>query len=232
MKEVSKKDNELDKLTSTLEKKEKKIKETDTAIYVAKEEIQNLNRSIADKETQLKINEQNFGPKAAALVKEAAKADEAEKLRKDLEHATNFTEEQIEKLEADLRLSKKTMRETHEKYDETGKRIAVKERKFEMAKESAEQKEKREKELEQALADLARKMANMESSREKIGKKEEHNKNQLKKLSLMLKEAEHRAELKEEEQQKMELVISQMNEEQEIYKKMRQQKHAALSSKT
>ena len=64
---------ELDKLTSTLEKKEKKIKETDPAIYVAKEEIQNLNRSIADKETQLKINEQNFGPKAAALVKEAAK---------------------------------------------------------------------------------------------------------------------------------------------------------------
>merc|ERR1719266_2227717 len=146
MKEVSKKDNELDKLTSTLEKKEKKIKETDTAIYVAKEEIQNLNRSIADKETQLKINEQNFGPKAAALVKEAAKADEAEKLRKDLEHATNFTEEQIEKLEADLRLSKKTMRETHEKYDETGKRIAVKERKFEMAKESAEQKEQKEEE--------------------------------------------------------------------------------------
>ena len=161
-----------------------------------------------------------------------SRADEAEKLRKDLEHATNFTEEQIEKLEADLRLSKKTMRETHEKYDETGKRIAVKERKYEMAKESAEQKEKREKELEQALADLARKMANMESSREKIGKKEEHNKNQLKKLSLMLKEAEHRAELKEDEQQKMELVISQMNEEQEIYKKMRQQKHAALSSKT
>ena len=48
------------------------------------------------------------------------RADEAEKKRKDLENATNFNDEHIEKFEADLRLSKKTMRETHEKYDETG----------------------------------------------------------------------------------------------------------------
>ena len=64
---------ELDKLTSQLETKEKKIKESDSSIYCAKEEIQNLNRRIAEAETQLKINEQNFGPKAAALTKESAK---------------------------------------------------------------------------------------------------------------------------------------------------------------
>ena len=103
---------------------------------------------------------------------------------------------------------------------------------MEIAKEAADRTEKREKELERGLSDLARKMANKESSREKIGKKEEHNKNQLKKLTMMLKEAEHRADLKEEEQQKMELVIGQMNEELQIYKKMREQKLAALSAKT
>ena len=64
---------ELDKLTNQLEKTEKKIKEADHGIYVAKDEIQNLNRNIADKEIQLKINEQNFGPKSAALTKESAK---------------------------------------------------------------------------------------------------------------------------------------------------------------
>ena len=64
---------ELDKLTNQLDKTEKKIKVADHGIYVAKEEIQNLNRNIAVKESQLKINEQNFGPQAAALTKESAK---------------------------------------------------------------------------------------------------------------------------------------------------------------
>ena len=53
------------------------------------------------------------------------RADEAEKKRKDLENATNFNDEHIEKSEADLRLSKKTMRETHEKYDETGIKLIL-----------------------------------------------------------------------------------------------------------
>ena len=56
-----------------MEKTEKKIKDADHGIYVAKDEIQNLNRNIADKEIQLKINEQNFGPKSAELTKESAK---------------------------------------------------------------------------------------------------------------------------------------------------------------
>ena len=64
---------ELDRLTNQLEKTEKKIKEADHGIYVAKDEIQNLNRNIADKEIHLKINEQNFGPKSAELTKESAK---------------------------------------------------------------------------------------------------------------------------------------------------------------
>ena len=64
---------ELDRLTNQLEKTEKKIKDADHGIYVAKDEIQNLNRNIADKEIQLKINEQNFGPKSAELTKESAK---------------------------------------------------------------------------------------------------------------------------------------------------------------
>ena len=42
-----------------------------------------------------------------------------------MENATNFNDEHIEKSEADLRLSKKTMRETHEKYDETGTKLIL-----------------------------------------------------------------------------------------------------------
>ena len=78
---------------------------------------------------------------------------------------------------------------------------------MEIAKQNAERTEKRETELEKALGDLASKMANKESSREKVGRKEEHNKRELKKLAMILKESEHRAELKEDEQHKMELVI-------------------------
>ena len=51
-----------------------------------------------------------------------------------MENKVNFADEKIEKMEGELMLSKKTMRETHEKYDETGKRIAIKEKKLEIAK--------------------------------------------------------------------------------------------------
>ena len=73
MKEVSKKENELDKLQTALEKSEKKIKEVDHGLYVAKEEAHHLQASIHIKEDAIKINDHNFSPCAAALVKEAAK---------------------------------------------------------------------------------------------------------------------------------------------------------------
>ena len=49
------------------------------------------------------------------------RADEAEKVRKELEHHVNFCEEKVEKMENELMNAKKTMRETHDKYDETSK---------------------------------------------------------------------------------------------------------------
>merc|ERR1711899_499373 len=116
-------------------------------------------------------------------------------------------------MENELMNAKKTMRETHDKYDETSKRLALKEKKLVIALANAEKAEERVKELEMSLSNLARKMANKESSREKVGKKEEHNKNQMKQLGLRLKESEHRIDLIEEEQQRMQLVISQMKEE-------------------
>ena len=65
-----------------------------------------------------------------------------------MENKANFAEEKIEKMEADLKLAKKTMRETHEKYDETSKRISVKERKLEIARGNADKAERRVSELE------------------------------------------------------------------------------------
>ena len=60
----------------------------------------------------------------------------------------NFYEEKIEKMEKELIEAKKTMRETHDKYDETSKRLVLKERKLELALSNAENAEKRVKDLE------------------------------------------------------------------------------------
>ena len=77
-----------------------------------------------------------------------SRADEAEKIRKEIEHKVNFYEEKIEKMEKELIEAKKTMRETHDKYDETSKRLVLKERKLELALSNAENAEKRVKDLE------------------------------------------------------------------------------------
>lgn len=56
-----------------MEKTEKRIKEADHGIQVAKEEAAHLKDSIRLKEEQMKRNEMNYGPKASWLAKEAAK---------------------------------------------------------------------------------------------------------------------------------------------------------------
>jgi hypothetical protein len=55
-------------MSSTLEKTEKKIKETDHNLNVARDEKIHLTGNIQTKEEQLKHNEHNFGPKASNLV--------------------------------------------------------------------------------------------------------------------------------------------------------------------
>ena len=159
-------------------------------------------------------------------------ADEAEKVRKELEHHVNFCEEKVEKMETELMNAKKTMRETHDKYDETSKRLALKEKKLEIALANAEKAEERVKELEKSLSNIARQMANKETSREKVGKKEEHHKNQLRQFVMREKEAEHRAAQIEEEQNKLEVFVTQLQEEKKILKRMIEKKEGTLQTKT
>ena len=133
------------------------------------------------------------------------RADDAEKVRKELEHHVNFCEEKVEKMETELMNAKKTMRETHDKYDETSKRLALREKKLEIALANAEKADERVNELEKSLSNIARKMANKETSREKVGKKEEHHKNQLRQIVMMETEADHGATQIEDEQNKLEV---------------------------
>ncbi len=108
-----------------------------------------------------------------------SRADEAEKVRKEMEHRVNYNEERIEKLEADLISAKKTSRETLEKYDETNRRVGIKEQKLEVALKRAKAAEERVKELEADMAKVASQMGAKESSREKVGKREEAYKKQV-----------------------------------------------------
>ena len=71
-------------------------------------------------------------------------------------------------------------------------------------------------------------MAQKESSREKVGKKEENHKKQLRQIGMREKEAEHRAVQIEDEMNKLELFVSQLQEEKKILKRMMDKKHETL----
>ena len=60
-------------MSSTLDKTEKKIKETDHALQLSKEDKHKLEQNILTKENAMKENIKNASPKEAALSKEAAK---------------------------------------------------------------------------------------------------------------------------------------------------------------
>ena len=56
------------------------------------------------------------------------RVDRSEKKRKELEHICNFNEDRIEKDEKELTQAKKTTRDAYEKYEETSRRLNVKEK--------------------------------------------------------------------------------------------------------
>ena len=66
-------DLELDKLTTQLEKTEKKIREIDHSLHIAKTDKIQLKEGIRLREDQLKLNEINYGTTSSSLTKESAK---------------------------------------------------------------------------------------------------------------------------------------------------------------
>ena len=56
------------------------------------------------------------------------RVDRSEKKRKELEHICNFNEDRIEKDEKELVSAKKTTRDAYEKYEETTRRLNIKEK--------------------------------------------------------------------------------------------------------
>ena len=71
-------------------------------------------------------------------------------------------------------------------------------------------------------------MAQKESSREKVGKKEENHKKQLRQIGMREKEAGHRAVQIEDEMNKLELFVSQLQEEKKFLKRMMDKKQETL----
>ena len=64
---------ELDKMTSALEKTEKKISETNRCLHLAKNEKANFTEGIRLREDQIKLNEIKTGPISNTLTKESTK---------------------------------------------------------------------------------------------------------------------------------------------------------------
>ena len=75
-------------------------------------------------------------------------------------------------------------------------------------------------------------MSKKESSREKVWKKEDHYKNQLRQIVMREKEADSRAFQIEDEQNKLEIFVTQLQEEKKILKLMVAQREEAFSKKS
>ena len=83
----------------------------------------------------------------------------------------------------------------------------------------------RSEDLEKSLLQIARKMGQSETTREKTTKREDALKIKLGQLKKQLIEAESRALHMEEEQHKVEALLDQMNEEKHILINMAAKKH-------
>lgn len=226
-KTVSKKENELDIEQAKLEAVEKKIKVTEINTKRNNEDIAVLNNLTTVRETELQQLEEKFSKISAESQDTGTRVDRSEKKRKELEHICNFNEERIEKDEKELIQAKKTTRDAYEKYEETTRRLNVKEKALGTASKRVNGAGNRLDQLENDMLEIAKKMGKSATTRENAAKREDALKKKLGQLNRQVLEAESRARHMEEEQNKLEILVGQMNEEKIILGKMREKKSTA-----
>lgn len=126
----------------------------------------------------------------------------SERSRKEVEHRVQSQEERIAKQECDIRDARYLTDEATRKHDEAKFKIEKLRQNLDKALTHAARAEDKVISLENELKKMSDLMARSVSAKEKSLKRQEHLKRQLKYTSELLKEAEHRADLEEEENEK------------------------------
>jgi len=187
---------QLSKVTATLEEKEKKL-------TAAELEVNALGRKVQTIEENFENTEEKLKTASDSLVQVMHTGDESERMRKVLENRAVTDGERIKSLEASLKEATKEAEEGDRKCEEVGQKLAMVEQEVEFNEDRANSCEMTILELMEELKVVEANLKSLEVSEENARQMEDEYKKIIKNLTAKMKQAEARAEFAERTVQKL-----------------------------
>merc|ERR1712209_384819 len=184
---------EVDVFGEKLSQSEMKQKAREAQVMAAEAEFNRLNRRVQELEEDLENTETKFVLGSQKLDKAATTADDSDRMKKVLENRAADDEKKLVRLAEELKEAQKQAEDADKMYDETQKMMET-ERNLEVSDERASVGEFKIIELEEELKVVANNLRSLEVSDDKANKRESHYKEEIKRLTVKLKQSETRSE--------------------------------------
>ena len=188
---------EVDVFGEKLSQSEMKQKAKEAQVMAAEAEFNRLNRRVQELEEDLENTETKFVLGSQKLDKAATTADDSDRMKKVLENRAADDEKKLVRLAEELKEAQKQAEDADKMYDETQKKMMETERNLEVSDERASVGEFKIIELEEELKVVANNLRSLEVSEDKANKRESHYKEEIKRLTIKLKQSETRSEFAE-----------------------------------
>ena len=183
-------------------------KAKEAQVQAAEAEFNRLNRRVQELEEDLETTETKFVLASQKLDKAATTADDSDRMKKVLENRATDDEKKLIRLAEELKEAQKQAEDADKCYDETQKKMQETERALEISDERASVGEFKIIELEEELKVVANNLRSLEVSEEKANKRESHYKDEIKRLTVKLKQSETRSEFAERSVGKLQKEVS------------------------
>ena len=187
----------MDVFGEKLSQSEMKQKAKEAQVMAAEAEFNRLNRRVQELEEDLENTETKFVLGSQKLDKAATTADDSDRMKKVLENRAADDEKKLVRLAEELKEAQKQAEDADKMYDETQKKMMETERNLEVSDERASVGEFKIIELEEELKVVANNLRSLEVSEDKANKRESHYKEEIKRLTVKLKQSETRSEFAE-----------------------------------
>merc|ERR1712083_383911 len=147
------------------------------------------------------------------LDKAATTADDSDRMKKVLENRAVDDGKKLVRLAEELKEAQKQAEDADKMYDETQKKMQETERNLEVSDERASVGEFKIIELEEELKVVANNLRSPEVSEDKANKRESHYKDEIKRLTVKLKQSETRSEFAERSVVKLQKEVDRLEDE-------------------
>merc|ERR1739848_786222 len=204
---------EVDVFGEKLSQSEMKQKAKEAQVMAAEAEFNRLNRRVQELEEDLETTETKFVTASQKLDKAATTADDSDRMKKVLENRAADDEAKLIRLADELKSAQKQAEDADKMYDETQKKMQETEKNLETSDERASVGEFKIIELEEELKVVANNLRSLEVSEDRANKRESHYKDEIKRLTVKLKQSETRSEFAERSVVKLQKEVDRLEDE-------------------